>query len=125
MREKENRRIVLAARPKGEPRDEDFRLEAVDLPSAGEDQVLLRTIYLSLDPYMRGRMNAGKSYADPVEVGDVMEGGTVSEVVASNNPKFVAGDIVLSHTGWQEFALSDGVGLRKLDANLAALHTSL
>ena len=74
MSEKQNRRIVLAARPQGEPRDEDFRLEAVDVPSPGEDQVLLRTIYLSLDPYMRGRMNAGPSYAPPVEIGQVMEG---------------------------------------------------
>src|SRR6516162_9206448 len=88
MQEKRNRRIVLAARPQGEPRDEDFRLEAVDLASPGHDQVLLRTIYLSLDPYMRGRMNAGPSYAPPVEVGQVMEGGTISAVVESRSPAF-------------------------------------
>src|SRR5215469_200698 len=90
MQEKRNRRIVLAARPQGEPRDEDFRLEAVDLASPGDDQVLLRTIYLSLDPYMRGRMNAGPSYAPPVEVGQVMEGGTISAVVESRIARFRA-----------------------------------
>src|SRR5271167_4329274 len=125
MREKENRRIVLAARPKGEPRDEDFRLEAVDLPSAGEDQVLLRTIYLSLDPYMRGRMNAGPSYAPPVEVGQVMEGGTISAVVESRSAGFVPGDIVLGYTGWQEYAVAAANALQKLDPARAPVSTAL
>jgi len=106
MKEEQNRRIVLAARPNGEPQDKDFRLEAVDLTLPGEDQVLLRTIYLSLDPYMRGRMNAGPSYAPPVEVGQVMGGGTVSAVVDSRSPDFVTGDIVLGYTGWQEYAVA-------------------
>ena len=76
-----NRRIVLAARPTGEPKDENFRLEETNIPAPAEGQALLRTIYLSLDPYQRGRMNAGPSYAPPVEIGQVMEGGTVSEVL--------------------------------------------
>jgi NADPH-dependent curcumin reductase CurA len=125
MQEKTNRRIVLAARPHGEPRDEDFRLEAVDLVSPGQYQVLLRTIYLSLDPYMRGRMNAGPSYAPPVEVGQVMEGGTISAVVESRSPTFVPGDIVLGYTGWQEYAVAPADSLRKLDPARAPVSTAL
>src|SRR4051794_17227791 len=86
-----NRRIVLAARPVGEPRDSDFRLEETGIPEPGPGQLLLRTIWLSLDPYMRGRMNEGRSYAPPVGLGEVMVGGTVSEVLASNLPDFAPG----------------------------------
>ncbi len=125
MQDKNNRRIVLAARPQGEPRDEDFRLEVVDLPQPGEDQVLLRTIYLSLDPYMRGRMNAGPSYAPPVEIGQVMEGGTVSAVVESRSPAFVPGDIVLGYTGWQEYTVAAAKSLQKLDPARAPVSTAL
>jgi NADPH-dependent curcumin reductase len=125
MQDKKNRQIVLAARPQGEPRDEDFRLEAVDLPLPSADQVLLRTIYLSLDPYMRGRMNAGPSYAAPVELGQVMEGGTVSAVVESRSPAFVSGDIVLGYTGWQEYAVATAKSLHKLDPALAPVSTAL
>jgi len=110
-----NRRVVLASRPKGEPTPENFGLDEVEVPEPGPGQMLLRTIYLSLDPYMRWRMNAGASYAAPVEIGDVMEGGTVSEVVASNIPKYKRGDIVLSRTGWQEYGVSDGKEARKID----------
>lgn len=110
-----NRRILLAARPHGEPRPEHFRLEEgrAPVPKAGE--VLLRTRWLSLDPYMRGRMSAAKSYAKPVEIGEVMVGQTVSEVVASENPAFAEGELVLSQSGWQDFAVSDGKGLHRLD----------
>jgi NADPH-dependent curcumin reductase CurA len=125
MSQPTNRRIVLASRPEGEPEPENFRLETGPAPQPGDGQVLLRTLWLSLDPYMRGRMNAARSYAKPVEVGDVMEAGTVSEVVASNNPKFQAGDIVLSRAGWQEYAVSDGSGLRKLDPATAPVQTAL
>ncbi len=125
MSEKQNRRIVLVARPQGEPREEDFRLEAVDVPSPGEDQVLLRTIYLSLDPYMRGRMNAGPSYAPPVEIGQVMEGATVSAVVESRSPDFVPGDVVLGHTGWQEYSVAAATSVQKLDAARAPVSTAL
>ncbi len=87
------KRIVLASRPVGEPKPSDFRMEDVPVPTPGEGQVLLRTIWLSLDPYMRGRMSDGPSYATPVPIGGVMEAGTVNEVIASNNPNFSKGDI--------------------------------
>lgn len=120
-----NRRIVLAARPKGEPQDSDFRMEETDIQPPGDGEVLLRTLYLSLDPYMRGRMNAARSYAAPVEIGGVMEGGTVSEVVESNAGDFHPGDIVLSHCGWQEYAVVPAKGLRKLDPAAAPVSTAL
>lgn len=114
-----NRRIVLAARPKGEPKDTDFRLEEVDVPTPGDGQILLRTLYLSLDPYMRGRMNAGPSYAAPVEINDVMEGGTIGEVVESKAPDLRPGDIVLAYSGWQEYAVANAPHLQKLDPSQA------
>src|ERR1039457_4727810 len=94
-------RIVLASRPVGEPTLDNFRLEELPIPQPGPGQMLLRTLWLSLDPYMRGRMSDAPSYAKPVGIGDVMEGGTVSEVVASNVPRFAKGDIVVGRTGWQ------------------------
>jgi len=87
--------------------------------------VLLRTIWLSLDPYMRGRMSDAPSYAAPVPIGGVMEGGTVNEVVASNNPGFAKGDIVLARAGWQTHALSDGKGLTKIDPKLGPVSTAV
>jgi NADPH-dependent curcumin reductase CurA len=119
------RRIVLASRPVGEPKPSDFRLEEYPVPQPGAGEVLLRAQWLSLDPYMRGRMSDAPSYAKPVGIGAVMEGGTVGEVVASNNDRFAAGDIVLGHTGWQTHALSNGAGLRKLDPKLAPVSTAL
>jgi len=119
------KRIVLASRPIGEPKLSDLRIEDCDVPTPGEGQVLLRTIWLSLDPYMRGRMSDGPSYAAPVPVGGVMEAGTVSEVIASNNPDFAKGDIVLSRAGWQTHALSDGKGLAKIDPKLAPISTAV
>ena len=118
-------RIVLASRPAGEPTPANFRLEEFDMPVAGEGEMLLRTIWLSLDPYMRGRMSDGPSYAQPVPVGGVMEAGTVCEVVASNNPGFKAGDIVLARAGWQTHAISDGKGLAKVDPKLAPISTAV
>jgi NADPH-dependent curcumin reductase CurA len=119
------RRIVLASRPVGEPKPADFRPEEYPVPQPGPGEVLLRTKWLSLDPYMRGRMSDAPSYAKPVGIGEVMEGGTVSEVIASNNDRFARGDIVLGHTGWQTHALSNGAGLRKLDPKLAPVSTAL
>jgi NADPH-dependent curcumin reductase CurA len=119
------KRIVLAARPVGEPKASDFRLEDYPVPTPGDGQVLLRTIWLSLDPYMRGRMSEGPSYSAPVPVGGTMEGGTVCEVMASNNPGFARGDIVLAHSGWQQYALSDGAGLRKIDPKIAPISTAV
>src|SRR5438309_11740494 len=101
-----NLQILLASRPRGEPTPDNFKLVETDVPEPGPGQMVLRTIYLSLDPYMRGRMNAGASYAQPVEVGGVMEGGAVSEVIQSNIPHYKIADLVVARTGWQEYALS-------------------
>src|SRR5882724_2624320 len=120
-----NRQILLKTRPEGRPGTDNFELVESKVPEPGDGQALLRTLYLSLDPYMRGRMNDAKSYAKPAELGQPMVGGTVSEVVASRNAKFAAGDIVLAYAGWQDYALSDGAGLRKLDAAVAPLSTAL
>ncbi|MCC5986536.1 MAG: NADP-dependent oxidoreductase [Pararhodobacter sp.] len=109
-----NRRIVLAERPAGLPDENTLRLEEVPVPHAGAGQMLLRTIYLSLDPYMRGRMNDAKSYAEPVKIGEVMTGQVVAEVVTSDLPGFAPGDKVLAGSGWQDYALSDGSGVMKL-----------
>src|ERR1700743_1147339 len=119
------KRIVLASRPVGEPKPSDFRMEEVAVPTPGDGQVLLRTIWLSLDPYMRGRMSDGPSYAAPVPIGGVMEAGTVNEVIASNNSAFAKGDIVLARAGWQTQALSDGKGLAKIDPKLAPISTAI
>ena len=118
-------RIVLASRPVGEPTLDNFRLEEVPIPQPGPDQMLLRTLWLSLDPYMRGRMSDAPSYAKPVVIGDVMEGGTVSEVVTSNVHRFAKGDIVVGRTGWQSHALSDGSSLQKVDPTRAPIQTAL
>jgi NADPH-dependent curcumin reductase CurA len=119
------RRVVLVSRPVGEPKASDFRIEDHAVPTPGEGEVLLRTIWLSLDPYMRGRMSDGPSYATPVSIGGVMEGGTVSEVIASNNQGFAEGDIVLSRAGWQTHALSDGKGLARIDPKLGSISTAV
>ena len=125
MSELINRRIVLASRPDGAPNLNNFRLEQCPAPEPANGQVLLRTLWLSLDPYMRGRMSAGPSYAKPVEIGEPMVGGTVNEVLASNRPEFRSHDIVLAYAGWQDYAISDGTGLRKLDPELAPISTAL
>ena len=120
-----NRQIVLAERPHGAPTDQTFRTEEATVPALSEGEVLVRTIYLSLDPYMRGRMNDTRSYVPPVQVGAVMEGGVVGEVVASNNDKFAVGDIVNGSLGWQEHAVSNGRGLRKVDPSLGPISTAV
>ena len=121
----QGKRVVLASRPVGEPKSSDFRVEEYPVPAPGEGQVLLRTIWLSLDPYMRGRMSDAASYAAPVPVGGVMEGGTVSEVIASNHTAFKKGEIVLSRAGWQTHAVSDGQGLIRIDPKLAPISTAV
>ncbi|MFC5473881.1 NADP-dependent oxidoreductase [Paraherbaspirillum soli] len=113
-----NRRIVLASRPHGAPTANNFRLEQSPLPTPAAGQVLLRTTHLSLDPYMRGRMSDAPSYAAPVAVGEVMVGGTVARVEASQHADYKTGDLVLAYSGWQDYALSNGDGLTKLDANM-------
>jgi NADPH-dependent curcumin reductase CurA len=119
------KRVVLVSRPVGEPEPSDFRIEDCMVPTPGPGQLLLRTIWLSLDPYMRGRMSDAPSYAAPVPIGGVMEGGTVSEVIASNNPAFAKGDVVLSRAGWQTHALSNGQGLTKIDPKIAPVSTAV
>ena len=120
---KTHRRVVLARRPPGEPSETDFRIEEVAVPEPGSGQVLVRVIYLSLDPYMRGRMRDAASYAAPVGIGEVMTGGTVGEVVKSNNPSFKVGDIVEERLGWQQYAIG-GPTLRKIDPSLAPISTA-
>ena len=109
-----HRRWLLASRPHGEPTGENFRLEEGEVASPGPGQLLLRTVFLSLDPYMRGRMSDAPSYSPPVAVGAVMVGGTVSRVVTSNHDDYQPGDWVLGYGGWQDYELSDGSGLVKL-----------
>lgn len=114
-----NLKVVLAARPEAGVRESDFRLEEAPVPQPAEGEVLVKVRWLSLDPYMRGRMNEGRSYAARVEIGDVMVGGTVGEIVASRHPKFAPGDRVVGLLGWQRYGLSDGRGLHPLpDARL-------
>lgn len=112
-----NRRIVLAQRPKGAPDAHTLRLETAAIPAPGPGQMLLRSAYLSLDPYMRGRMNDAKSYATPVAIGGVMTGQVVAEVLLSNLDAFAPGDLVLAGSGWQDYALSDGSEVLNLGPN--------
>ena len=119
-------RIVLASRPQGGAVSPDnFRLERVPVPSAGPGQVLVRNHFLSLDPYMRGRMDDNKSYAAPQALGETMVGGTAGIVEASQNPKFAVGDAVVGYLGWQEYGLSDGTGLNKVDTKHVPLSAYL
>jgi len=117
QRKDHNRRIVLANRPQGAPVPDNFRLEYTPVPEPVEGQVLLRTEYLSLDPYMRGRISDAPSYAEPVKVGEVMVGGTVCRVEASRHPDYKVGEWVLGYCGWQDYALTDGTGLTRLGQN--------
>jgi NADPH-dependent curcumin reductase CurA len=119
------RRIVLADRPTGEPGPEHFRLEEVPMPEPGPGEFLARTIWLSLDPYMRGRMSAAKSYAKPVEVDATMEAQVVAEVIRSNHPGYRAGDVVLAALGWASHGISDGTFVFKVDREAGPLSTAL
>lgn len=117
--------ITLARRPVGEPTDDTYEVRRVELPALEEGQLLLRVVYLSLDPYMRGRMSDAPSYAAPVGIGDVMVGGTVCVVEESRHPEWAPGDVALSYSGWQTRAISDGTGLRRLDPERAPISTAL
>lgn len=121
----QNTRILLASRPHGEPTADNFRLEAAPIPEPADGEVLLRTIYLSLDPYMRGRMNDAKSYAAPQELDAVMQGGTVAEVVESRDESLQPGDLVLSHLGWQAYGVQPARHVRKLDPERAPISTAV
>jgi hypothetical protein len=120
-----NRRIVLASRPAGWVTAENFRLETVPLPALAENQVLVRNRWLSLDPYMRGRMNEGRSYAAAQPLNETMVGGTAGEVVESRHPGFAVGDQVVGYLGWQEYGVSDGRQLMKVDTTRIALSAYL
>ncbi|WP_328399749.1 NADP-dependent oxidoreductase [Nocardia sp. NBC_00403] len=121
----ESTRIVLASRPVGAPTPANFRTETAELPAPREGEVLLRTLYLSLDPYMRGRMSAAKSYAPPVEVGGVMVGGTVAEVIESRDPALAKGDVVLAYSGWESHDVAPAGSVRKLDPDAVPVSTAL
>jgi NADPH-dependent curcumin reductase CurA len=120
-----NRRVLLASRPSGWVSEANFKIDEVPLRAPAEGEVLVKNLWLSLDPYMRGRMNEGKSYAAKQELGEVMIGGTVGEVVESKHPKFAKGDQVLGMLGWQQYGLSDGKGLNKVDASRVPLSAYL
>lgn len=117
--------VALASRPTGEPTPDNFRVESKELPDPGPGEVLVRTIWLSLDPYMRGRMDDAKSYADPVPIGGTMEGGTVGEVLISNADAFAPGDIVVGRTGWASHGVAAARDLRKVDPGVAPISTAL
>lgn len=113
-----NRKFTLASRPTGMPGEANFTLSEEQIPELADGQVLVETSYLSVDPYMRGRISPAKSYAKPVEIGEVMTGGAAGKVLASRNPKFVVGDLVEGMFGWQTHPVSDGRGVRKLSPDL-------
>ena len=125
MSTRTNRQVLLNAHPVGFPVDTDFKMVETPAPEPGAGELLIRTIYLSLDPYMRGRMNPGASYTKGVERGQLMTAQTVGQVVASRNDRFAEGDLVLSVNGWQEYAVSDGRGVRTLDPAMAPISTAV
>src|SRR5688572_1708340 len=120
-----SRRVVLKSRPVGVPKPTDFSVVEAPVSAPSDGEILTRTIYLSLDPYMRGRISGVKSYAKGVDPGDLMVGGTVGEVLASKHPGFTPGDLVQGYDGWQTHGLSKGAGVRKLDAAHAPISTAL
>jgi NADPH-dependent curcumin reductase CurA len=115
MADQINREIHLASRPQGWPWPANFRLVETPLPEAAEGQVLVRNVYMSVDPYMRGRMNARRSYAEPYEVGHAMYGGAIGRVLVSRTPVLAVGDVVLSNWGWREYFVSDGSDLERIE----------
>src|SRR5947207_10878048 len=119
------RRVTLKSRPVGAPKPSDFEVVEAPLPAPKDGEMLSRTVYLSLDPYMRGRISGVKSYAKGVDPGELMVGGTVSEVLESKHQHFKAGDYVQGYDGWQTHAISNGAGVRKLDPSRAPISTAL
>ncbi|MBH55301.1 MAG: NADP-dependent oxidoreductase [Opitutaceae bacterium] len=120
-----NRKLVLASRPEGMVTEDNFRLEEETVRDIEDGEVLLKTLYLSVDPYMRGRMNDRKSYADPVQIGEVMTGEILTQVEQSNNESYQVGEIVAARLGWQAYAISDGRDLRRIDPSPAPISTAL
>ena len=119
-----NRQILLANRPVGMPKASDFLLNETSIPTPTNGQVLCETLYLSLDPYMRGRMSPSKSYAKPVEINEVMTGGTVGKVIESKDPNLKAGDIVFGYGGWQDYWVHNGKTLKNVDPDIAPISTA-
>ena len=125
MTDAKNRQIILVSRPHGEPTPENFKFAEAPIPAIRPGQILLKTKLLSLDPYMRGRISDAKSYAPPFAIGEPLGGQTVSEVIASNNPEFAVGDVALAFGGWQDYSVSSGGDLQKLDPGAAPVSTAL
>src|SRR5437868_2965340 len=125
MAQRTNRKWTLASRPVGMPKESDFKLVESPLLSPNAGEMLVRSLYVSVDPYMRGRISEARSYAAPVEIGGVMVGGVVGEVVESKNARFNQGDIVQGEFGWQEFTITPGKGVRKVDPAVAPISSSL
>lgn len=120
-----NRVITLAAHPEGMPKESDFNLIEEAVPDLEDGQILIRTKWLSVDPYMRGRMSGVRTYVDPFEIGKVIQGGSVGEIVTSKHPNFNFGEVVHGMWGWQDYYVSDGSDVQKLDPNLAPVQTAL
>ncbi len=117
--------MTLAARPVGFPKESDFKLVESPIPKLGSGELLVRVLFLSVDPYMRPLIGGGRSYRAAAEIGDVITGGGVGEVTQSNHPGFAVGEIVEGYFGWQQYAISDGSGVRKVDPTLAPISTAL
>ena len=120
-----NRQIILVSRPKGMPSEANFALRQVLIPQPKNDEVLIRSLYISVDPYMRGRMNDASSYIEPFQLNEPLTGGVVGEVIESKNSSFQPGDIVEGYLEWAEYSVADGANVRKLDPNLAPISTAL
>ncbi len=125
MPETVNRQIVLAARPNGWPQEADFRLETTQVAAPAEGQFLARNVYMSVDPYMRGRMNDTKSYVPSFQIGKPLEGGAVARIVESKHPQFAVGEYVMTMNGWREYFISDGRLVNKVDPRLAPISAFL
>lgn len=123
--EQMNRQVLLVSRPEGWVKEENFRIVDAPMPEPGEGEVLVRNRWLSLDPYMRGRMNEGRSYAKPQELNEVMIGGTAGEVLKSRHPEFAPGDAVVGYLGWQKYGVASAGALRKVDVRWAPLSAYL
>ncbi len=121
----QNRQFIFASRPVGYPKESDFNLVSSTIPAPEYGEVLIRTCYLSVDPYMRGRMRKAKSYAASLEIGDVVMGGTVGQIVESKHPDFHEGDIVKAYSGWQEYGVAAGNAIQRVDPSLAPISTAL
>ena len=121
----QNRQFIFASRPVGYPKESDFNIVSSPIPAPGDGEVLIHTCYISVDPYMRGRMRKAKSYAASLEIGDVVLGGTVGQIAESKHPDFHEGDIVKAYLGWQEYGIAGGEAIQKVDPSLAPISTAL